>query len=466
MDIETRLAAHAADLDAAGIAAGPKHAFRRLLMDTAAVMVAACADADCTRIVDSMLAWGGTGACSVVGRPARAAPAAAALANGARAHWFEWDDTHDASHVHASATIFPALVAAAEEMANRGRPTDPADFLAATVAAFDIACGVGRQLKEQGHIGWMPTGTGGVIGAAAGVGRLLDLDRAGIRSAMGLAAVQSGYLRQGLAASVNSKNLLCGLGAKLAVESALLAEAGVAGPGNFYTGTYGLHAVHASGDGDPAEVLAYIDGPPAIKDVSLKPYPCCRSSHPAVDGALDLLDANPGLAAEATAILVTAPRGVCERVGGRFVAGDDARLAAQFNLSYTLAVVFTNGALNQRDFGAPTVVRNAHDLAALIERVDVEAVDSTGGDANAMLPVTVRVETRDGGVSERLVETLKGSPDRPLSATEEATKWNTAMAGLLSQADQQALRASILEAGMPDIDTVMETLRGASGTAG
>ena len=101
----------------------------------------------------------------------------------------------------------------------------------------------------------MPTGSGGAVGAAAGAARLLGLDGPGVQSAMGIAAAGSGLSRQALADLVNGKNILAGVAAKIGVESALLARAGVSGAPNFLTGDYGLQALYADGQGEAAEVL-------------------------------------------------------------------------------------------------------------------------------------------------------------------------------------------------------------------
>ena len=86
-----------------------------MLLDTVAVAIAGFRESSCRPVAGALFVPGTrTVVASVVGSERRVSPPAAAFANGVYAHWCEWDDSHDPSHVHASAVIFPALLAAFE----------------------------------------------------------------------------------------------------------------------------------------------------------------------------------------------------------------------------------------------------------------------------------------------------------------------------------------------------------------
>ena len=102
-----------AQLRYADIPESARGAFDRLALDFLSVVIAGLGDAECVRAAD---AFGGL---SRFGANA----SATAFALGVCAHWFDWDDTDDESHVHGGAVIFPALlgVCAARPPATRNR---------------------------------------------------------------------------------------------------------------------------------------------------------------------------------------------------------------------------------------------------------------------------------------------------------------------------------------------------------
>lgn len=461
MSVEHRLAEHMADLDLAAVPDRAARAFDRLLLDTMAVLLAGLSDPLARRAAAALSAGSAPGVATIAARGRCARPAEAAFAHGVLAHWWEWDDTHDASHVHASATVFPALIAAAETAASEGRPVDGAMFLATAVAAFDVACRIGYCLKRHGHRGWMPTGSGGAIGAAAGAARLLGLDIAGIRSAMGIAAAEAGLSRQALADQVTGKNILAGVAAERAVRAALLARAGVRGAPNFLSGPYGLIALHTDGRADTQAAVDGLGRRFSIAETSVKPYPCCRSVHPALDLVFDLKTTHPHLGERLRALRITAPVGVYERVGRPFAPGDDPRVAAQFNLRYGVALALAAPRVAPADFAAETVLARAAALQPVLDRITVErGPDRPGGD-DASVPLTMAFTLADGTVVERTAERLRGAPDHPLSAEEEALKLETAVGDRLPDDGVARLRAAVAAVPRDGIAPLMRILAGA-----
>ena len=433
MSVEAQLAQYVVSLRYGEIDAATRTSFGRMLLDTVAVAVAGYREASCRPVAGALCAWDQDGVASVVGSERRVSPSAAAFANGVYAHWCEWDDSHDPSHVHASAVIFPALLAAFEASGPAGDAVDGGEFLAATIAAFDVACRVGKLLKPYTHRGWMPTGSGGAIGAAAGAARLLGLEASGVQSAMGIAAAGSGLSRQALADLVNGKNILAGVAAKIGVESALLARAGVSGAPNFLTGDYGLQALYADGRGDAVEVLGGLATQFSINEVSVKPYPCCRSAHPPLDIVFDVLNEQPDVAGDVASILFEVPRGVYERVGRPFEAGNNPRMAALFSVPYTAAIALRKGAVAPDDFDPEFVSGIPGDIASLIGKITVAPVSVPDEAADPIVPITASFRLSDGSRIDRTAHTVKGAPDHPLTQDEEAQKLSIAVGETLSR---------------------------------
>jgi 2-methylcitrate dehydratase PrpD len=403
------------------VPASAQAAFDRLAFDFVSVVVAGLGDAGCVRAAD---AFGGL---SDFG----ADPSATAFALGACAHWFDWDDTDDVSHVHGGAVVFPALFAMHAAQSSAGRRTAQDDFVAAAVGGYEIACRLGDHLKNHGHRGWMPTGSAGAVGAAAAAARLQGCDRRGILSAMGIAAASAGIGRQALVDRTNAKGVLAGVAARTAMDAVALATRGVEGARHFVDGAYGLCALQA--DGTPMEAAALPDSGLLIERVSVKPYPCCRSAHAVIDGVLDFRRESPAAAARVAGIEVSAPPGVFERCGARFSIGANARLSAQFSIPYTAAVALRKGRVELVDFEERQIAANGSEWKGLIEAIHVRRDPQCTSDVLA--PVRMRLLAGGETVAERDVTALRGDPRRPLSPAEQGEKLRNAARSVLREGE-------------------------------
>jgi len=453
--IEAVLAEHAAGLrfeqvpDAAVRAAGV------LLLDTAACMVASLRSAQCVRLRESSRTVGGAAQASLVGSSARVPAPGAAFVNGTFAHWYEWDDVHTSSVLHASAVIFPALLACAESMGRTDGGLAAREFTTALVAAFDVGARVSEALVPYVHNGWMPTGFG-VIGAAAGAARLLGLDADGIRSAMGIAAAGGGISRQAIDDRVSSKNASCGLVAQAAVHAALLARDGLVGPPRFLDGAFGMNTLFAGSRGDAANAGADLSNRFAITGSAIKPYPCCRSAHGAIDMALELVRREPGIGKRVQGVEITMPRRNFELVGAPFEPGSEPRVSAQFSVPFTVALALLEERVDIDAFD-PDSVRRAARVRRLAAHVHAQPGPGPGQ--------RMQVRLIDGSTKDLEVLHLPGSTQRPLSDAERAQKVQAACAPFLAPDDLRRLEESAGSVHLDGIAPVLELLRRAGPTA-
>ncbi len=418
---EIELATFAAELPYGGIPAGAKAAFDRLALDFVSVVIAGLGDPACIRAAN---AFGGL---SEFG----ASTSASAFALAVCAHWFDWDDTDDTSHVHGGAVMFSALLAARSWIPSAQHGHLPGEFVAATVAGYDIACRVGSHLRNHGHRGWMPTGSGGTVGAAAAAARLAGCDAREIRSVMGIAAANAGISRQALADRTSSKGVLAGIAAKTAVDSLSLARSGIEGARHFLAGAYGLCALE--GNGTQMGAATDLGSNFLIEGVSVKPYPCCRSAHAVIDSVLEFQRDSPGAAANIAAMHVSAPPGVFERCGAPFHIGKNARLSAQFSIPYTATLALRKGRVELEDFEEARIVRNSAQWKDLIEAVHVHRNPKSTSDVLA--PIHLQLVSGGDIIAEREIKSLKGDPENPLSEAEQSEKLRSAARGLLSEGE-------------------------------
>lgn len=116
-------------------------------------------------------------------------PLFAALINAAASHISEQDDVHNGSVFHPAAVVFPAALATAQHIGASGR-----DFIAASVAGYEVGIRVGEFLGRSHYRVFHTTGTAGTVASAVAVGRLLGLYPAEMLHAIGSAGTQAAGL--------------------------------------------------------------------------------------------------------------------------------------------------------------------------------------------------------------------------------------------------------------------------------
>ncbi len=417
---ELSLANHFA-LSAAGIPSDARDAARAALLDTLGCMVAGVRSKECRAIIERQVDRGGKPESSIVSSRTRVPAAGAAMANAALAHWFEWDDLHDEAVVHPSAVIWPVLLAAAEA-SGADRLESGTEVLAAAVIAYDFAARIGSAITPKSHTGWYATGYSTAIGATAGAARVLGMPPDAALSAMGLAATAAGFSRQPLLDRVNGKNALCAQVASTVFTALELAQSGVNGARNFLTGEYGLNALLARDSADLPSELAKLGHRFAISEVSVKPYPCCRATHQAIDLALQLRARDPDIAQKMAHMHVRVPTPMFELVGTPFEPGENPRVSAQFSIPFTTALALVRGCPTLSDFDAGNVTADSN-LLAVARRIHVEPFALSPGERLYDAQIELSCEMSDGGILHSTTNVVVGSPQYPLSVHDRERKF-------------------------------------------
>ncbi|MGB3553281.1 MAG: MmgE/PrpD family protein, partial [Jannaschia sp.] len=254
----------------------------------------------------------------------------AAFAVGALGNVLEMDDLHRAAILHAGDTVCPAALA----VGLRGDGTG-ASLLDAVVRGYEAAIRIGRVAASGGYTPFYNSGTCGVFGAAMAAADLEGLTEEGMADALAQAAMQAAGIWQCRLEPGFSKQLACAHAARAGVLSARLGAVGFTGPRRILTGRLGFFASFY-----PAAEMATLTAPTvgwAIEEVSVKPYPACRHTHPAIAAALDLRDC-----------LSSPPDALELRTYGAALAFCDAPRPetddeARFSLQHAVAVTLIHG---------------------------------------------------------------------------------------------------------------------------
>lgn len=334
-------------------------------------------------------------------------PGRRAFIIGGLTHILEVDDIHRASVVHTGCVTVPAVLALGAEKQLAGKL-----LLKSVLFGFEAACRVGMAVGKSHYRIWHNTATCGPFGSAMAAATLLDLDDEKAMHALGNAGTQSAGVWEFLRTGAMSKHLHAGRAAEAGVVSAELAEQGFTGPPEILEGNTGLFAAMCP-DPDPDAVLRDPKAPWQVNLTSIKPWPSCRHTHPAIDAAIDLSSQVEANAIRSVSVKTYgAAIDVCDRPAA------NTTYEAKFSLQHCVAAALQRGRVDFPAFDEQAR-KNAADLAL---RVSV----GKGANYEEAYPgawgASVEVETEQGNILSSAAPECRGDPESPLNDHEMIEK--------------------------------------------
>lgn len=248
-----------------------------------------------SKAITTLAPFSGAPTASVIGRRERFDPLHAALLNGIGSHVHEYDDTTPKNYVHPSVPVASALFAYAS-----ANPVSGIDFLHAFVLGFEVESRIADSVYPAHYeAGWHITSTAGVFGAAAAIGKLLNLNTRQMVWAFGLAATQAAGVREMFGSM--AKSFQPGRAAQNGYTAALLAQADFSAGEKALEGPRGFAAV-TSGAFDASRIGEGLGRDFSLMVNAYKPYACGLVVHPAIDGCSRLRAAHHPDPASITAV--------------------------------------------------------------------------------------------------------------------------------------------------------------------
>jgi 2-methylcitrate dehydratase PrpD len=387
----------------------------------------------------------------------------AALFNAATVDSLDWHDGYRPVKGHAGATVIPVLLASCA-----AHPVSGAELLTSLVVGYEVACRAGLALHHLYRPAYHASGAWAAVGAAAAGARVLEVSPRRIDGLLGAAeyyapispmmrvidnpaSVKDSAAAGAWAAATALSMEACGLGGPPSLLAVGAAGGPQAGPAPAAPGSS-----VASGPAS-AEPAARAQAPtlPAplgrewlILRQYFKPYPTCRWSQPAVEGALQLKRAH-GFSS-----------GQLERIDiETFAAG--ARLVrfpprhsddAQYSTPWAVAAALADGELGLRQvhpdrLGDPEILRAGR-------KVFVSAAQ----DLEARFPeeclARVTVSLLDGRTFSCPAIAARGDWNAPLSPAELQDKFTSALEPVVGRrrCDRlEALIGSLEKAGSEEL---------------
>lgn len=398
---------------------------------------------------------GQAGPSSLLSRSTGTTASSAALVNGGLVHSLEYDDTHTASIVHASAVLMPAALAVGEQVGAR-----PEQMLGAYLRGYEFLVRIGRAAPGGFQKnGFQVTSVAGTLAAAYIGAELHGLDEDRTVAALGIALSQGSGVFEFLSNGSSVKSMHPGWAAHAGVIAAEFARAGMTGPETAIEGRRGLFAVFV---GDPAAADRFANECNDfgrvwhIRDAAYKFSPCCHYLHPFIEAAGML--AERGVApADIAELVCEVPLGadgvICEPWADKLAAPTGH--SGRWSLPIVVASRLVEGRVDLATFEQPAspAVRA---LAKKISWIPLENADFP-----RRFEAVLRCVTLSGARHEIRIEDAYGNHSRPPAPEEVLAKFRAnAALSLMPEAVsalEDALQA-ISDEG--DLGRVTSALRG------
>lgn len=387
---------------------------------------------------------GRDGETPAIGLPARLTSRDAMLMNGILIHGLDYDDTHAAGIIHATASTFPCALGTA---ASAG--LDSQAMLTAYVCGMEVAARLASVAKGGFHqVGFHPTGLVGAFACALVSGRLLGLDPAQMAAAQGIALSMASGSMEFLQDGAWTKRMHPGWAAGAGLTAATLARHGFQGPRHPYEGRFGLFNSHLGAWAEHCDLklaTAGLGETWELAKVNIKPLPACHFTHAAADAAMHLRNRHGLTGDDIRHVRVLVPgevvKTVCEPVATK--KRPQNSYDAQFSIPYIVATALLRGRFGLEDLEDGAL----HDesVIALASRVDYEV------DPRSPFPKyysgEVIVSLSDGREVRHREHVNRGGEDRPISNAEIARKFHENMALATDLPRARQVRELVLSIG-------------------
>jgi 2-methylcitrate dehydratase len=344
----------------------------------------------------------------------KAPPDWAAFANGCAIRYFDYNDTYLSKEpAHPSDNISAAL-AIAESVGATGQ-----ELTTAIALAYEVQCRFCDAASIRAR-GWDHV-TYGTFSTALACAYLMKLDPQKTRHAVNIAGVAGAALRQARAGELSHwKGVAFATAARHGVFSALLARAGMTGPGPIFEGQMGFEKQLGVSLGNVGE--KFKDAPAMILKTSIKYWPAEYHSQSAIEAALSLRNevADPS---KIKRVIIESHDASVDIIGSEPEKWKPkTRETADHSLPYITVIALIDGEVTSKQF-EPERFKD-REVWKFLENVKVER----NAELSAMYPGAVanivHVDLVDGRRLTKRVDYPLGHAKNPLKDSEVEGKFN------------------------------------------
>jgi 2-methylcitrate dehydratase PrpD len=387
------------------------------IIDVLGCMIGGANAAGNSALIELVKEWGGKEEATILIWGGKVPASNAAMVNSIMARSFDFEPVNalvDGINIpaHISGTTVMTAITLGEMKDINGK-----ELITALLVGDDVAS---RVLAASGFgltLGWDCTGTANMVGATAIAGRLLGLNRRQMRNAFGIVLNQLAGSFQSIWDATTAFKLPQGLSARNGIFSAQLAKVGWTGPEDLLLSKFGYYHLYTEGCINH-EILTKDLGKKYYTDATLKPYPCCRGAHSAIDCALLLVRKHDVKAEDIDEIILYAPKKDLDIfLGQPFKIGDFPHASAAFNYQYIVANALLRRNVKPEHF-SKEAIRDPQ-VHALIRKIRLAELPSA-----PFVSAKLEVKMKDGQEFSESTDAPKGDPlNNPLSKDEIIAKF-------------------------------------------
>ncbi len=388
----------------------------------------------------------------VIGSSKKTAPRFAAFVNGVSIHADDFDDTQLAVAkdrvygllVHPTVPVLPAVLALSE-----GRNVSGKELMLAYHLGVEVECKIAEAIAPRHYQdGFHSTGTCGPFGSTAASAKILGFEHKKILNAFGLAASQSGGLRENF--GTMTKPFQAGHAAEVGVAAAELVALGWSAAEQILEADRGFF--HAFGGSyDPASIMNRLGKPWtfASPGISLKPYPSGSLAHPAMTEMVRLIEANDIKADQIEKVDVGANHQMTTTL---LHHQPKTGLEAKFSMEFCMAILLLERKAGLGEFSDKATQRT--DVREMIARINFYVDPEAEGAGFDKMTSILKIHLKGRKVITGRADFAKGSPTNPMTFDEAATKFR----GCAEYAGCTKAKAEKIIAFVKSLDTASDLI--------
>jgi 2-methylcitrate dehydratase PrpD len=378
------------------------------ILDTVAAMVSGAELIPGQHALRFARDYGGSPIATVVASDLVIGPIEAAMVNGVLANADETDDNYSTGGAHPGCAIVPAALAIGEK-----NGIDGTRFIRAVALGYDVGLRAFK-LVARGGVLTETHNIVGTFGASAACGCAVALDTPQMRTLLDYASQQAGA---GIGAwrqdteHVEKSFMFGGMGARNGVTAAMLVQAGWTGVNDVFSGPGNLFQSYAPGV-DPGMFVHKLGEEYEVQKTIIKKW----STGGPIQSPLDAIQ----LIRERRPFGPDDVRQIDVRVATSTIDKIDDSVMPNLSMQQMIAVMLIDGTVS---FKAAHDVPRMHDPAVLRQKAKIKVIADES--LERLLPkrvAIVEVTLNDGSVMTERSDTVRGTPENPMSTEEVAAK--------------------------------------------
>src|SRR5216110_2073142 len=417
-----RLADYACALEFAELSPEVVHEVKRRVIDSLGCALGAWKEEPCRIAREITSEFSAKRGSTIIGTSHKAPPDWAAFANGCAIRYFDYNDTYLSKEPAHPSDNIAAVLAVAESAGAKGD-----GVITAIALAYEVQCRFcdAASLRARGwdHV------TYGAFSTALASAKLMKLSEDKTRHAVNIAGVASAAMRQARVGELSHwKGVAFANAARHGVYSALLAQAGMTGPGPIFEGQMGFEKQLGVSLGNVAEKFAVPfvengeDTASMILRTSIKFWPAEYHSQSAIEAALFLRN-QIGERVEVKSMTIESHDASVDIIGSEPEKWKpETRETADHSLPYITAIALIDGKVTDQQF-QPARFTDPK-IRKFLENVKVERNEELSAFYPGAVANIVHIELADGRRLTKRVDYPLGHAKNPLKDSQVEEKFH------------------------------------------